>query len=216
MKVKEAVKNLIIFGFVLLLFACGGGKGKVAFDDFSADVESLVVSTNVAVMEGTGPYENIGEATAELMSWLQQRNVPIAGRPFAIYYNDPTEEPLESLSWAVCVPLITNANVDSGSGIKIVNLPRSLFAYTIHSGGYGDIAQKYDQLESWIEEHGLIIAGPALEFWLSDDDVPTESMRIKLGFIVAAAPDSIIEENENEEFEYQDEDDTTAETIPGG
>ncbi|MCX7732133.1 MAG: GyrI-like domain-containing protein [candidate division WOR-3 bacterium] len=209
------VKSLIIFVVILLLFGCGSRKEKVTSDGFSADVESLVVVNKVAVMERTGPYKNIGGAIAELMSRLQQYNVSVAGKPFAIYYNDPTEVPPESLSWAVCVPLNTNANVDSGSGIKTVNLPRSLFAYTIHSGGYAGIAQKYDQLEDWIEEHGLMITGPALEFWLSDGDVPTESMRIKLGFIVAAAPDSIIEEEETEELEYQDEDDTTAETIPG-
>ncbi|MEO0009388.1 MAG: GyrI-like domain-containing protein [candidate division WOR-3 bacterium] len=208
------VRSLIIFVVVLLLFGCGSRKEKATSDGFSADVESLVVFNKFAVMERTGPYKDIGGAIADLMSRLQQYNVPIAGKPFAIYYNDPTEVSPESLSWAVCVPLNTNANVDSGSGIKTVNLPRSLFAYTIHSGGYVDIAQKYDQLADWIEEHGLMIAGPALEFWLSDGDVPTESMRIKLGFIVAAAPE--IDEDETEELEYQEEEDTSAETIPGG
>lgn len=213
--IKNITKAAIIFINLILLFQCGGKKEEISATRFAAEVESLSERT-VASLERTGPYKNIGATLNELSARLDRENISVTGTPFIVYYNDPARVPQESLNWAVCIPVPAGVTVNPQSGIKIEKVPATLFAATIHVGGYEQIADTYDRLEDWIDEQGLMITGPAMEFFLSPDNTPSESMQIKVGFVVESVPDSIVDDGEkDEEGEYEYEEETEAEGING-
>lgn len=209
-------KNLLVLIPVLTLFSCGGGREKKTGEGLHVEVESLKVTNSVAAIDYTGSYDyhRIEAAVTELMNQLQENNLTPAGEPFVIYYNFSTDLPEESLNWTVCIPLGEGAKVSPASRIKIVNLPPALFAYTLYSGRYHDLVHVYEQLADWIDENGLIITGPALEFWPGDGEGSPESIKIKLGFIVNVAPDTLDEEIVPEGLE--DEEGASADEVTGG
>ncbi|MGB9741749.1 MAG: GyrI-like domain-containing protein [candidate division WOR-3 bacterium] len=201
----------IIFLIVLLVVQCGSDrkeKAKVAV--FGAKLETLTEKT-VASVEHTGPYEKMGAALSELSAQLAAEKINATGVPFAVYYNDPSIVSPESLSWAVCIPVAAGTTINPQSGIKIITFPQAIIASTIHTGGYNQIGETYERLIDWIDEQGLMITGPAMEFFISGKDVPVESILIKAGFVVEPAPDSAIDEDG--EFEY--EQGTEPESING-
>jgi effector-binding domain-containing protein len=201
---RKNITLIAIIALGVMLVQCGGRKEQARAPVFAGEIETLAERTVVS-LERTGSYDNIGKALEELSAQLAAEHLNPNGVPFAIYYNEPGSVPEESLSWAVCIPVESGITLSTQSPIKIVTIPEAVFASTVHTGGYEHIAENYDRLEDWIDEQGLMISGPAMEFFISNKDVPAESMRTKVGFVVEPAADSIGEGDEDYEFEEETE-----------
>lgn len=191
----------VILG-ILLVLNCGPKSGssqsaKIA-KNFVAEVATLD-SMTVASLNRTGSYSDIESALKELKSWLESNRVNPAGTPFVFYYDDLQGVPPESCNWAVCIPIPATTRSDKKTGITVSKLPAMIVAWTIHTGGYGNVQDTYDKLLEWIDEEGYEVTGPAVEFFLSHDELPEDSMVTKVGFVVQPQPASELEEEEEEE-----------------
>jgi effector-binding domain-containing protein len=200
MRINIRVVGIIFL--VLLMIQCGGKKEPAKTTAFAAELETLSEKV-IASIEHTGSYENVGVAIDELSAELAAENITPTGAPFAVYYDAPDSVQPESLKWAVGIPVAPGTTVNPQSKLKIVRFPTVIYAYTVHTGSYERIAETYEQLGDWIDEQGLMVTGPAIEFFISGNDVPVESLQVKVGFVVEPAPDSVLEDEE--EFEYEEE-----------
>lgn len=195
--IKEDMKLVVIILGVFLLLNCGPKSGKPdgskPVQEFGAQIETLD-SMTVASLNRTGPYSGIGNALKELNGWLEANNVTPAGAPFVLYYDSPQVVPAESCNWAVCIPVPQTTPSDQKAGVVVNKLPAMDIAWTIHTGGYDNVQSTYDKLLEWIDEEGYEVVGPAVEFFSTEENVPVESMKTKIGFVVQPQPDTEMEE----------------------
>ncbi|MEO0070284.1 MAG: GyrI-like domain-containing protein [candidate division WOR-3 bacterium] len=193
---NKSGKIVFVFAVVVFLISCGAKEEKAKpVEQFAVKLETLPAMT-VATLNRTGPYSEVKQAMTDLMTWLEANKVTPAGQPFTLYYDSPADVSPESCSWAVCVPVPPETKGDEKSGIDINALGPITVAFTIHTGGLEKISETYDKLTNWIDEQDLVIAGPAVEFYLSGGEVPSESIKVKAGFVVQPVPD---EEGDKEE-----------------
>jgi hypothetical protein len=70
--------------------------------------------------------------------------------------------------------------------VRPVTLPAAELAVTTHAGAYTDVAATYDELETWVTENALAVAGPLRERYLvGPRDTPdTSAWRTELGWPV--------------------------------
>lgn len=193
----DKLKLTAVVSCFFLLFNCGPKSDKPEStkpaQEFVAQIETLD-SMTVASLNRTAPYSDIGNAMNELSEWLEANKVTAAGAPFVFYYNSPQQVPAESCNWAVCIP-VPAATTSGHKGEIVVNkLPAMDIAWTIHTGGYDNVQSTYDKLLEWIDEEGYEVVGPAVEFFLTNENVPVESMKTKIGFVVQPQPDNEMEE----------------------
>lgn len=204
---KTMKLGAVILG-ILSVVNCGPKSGNCerakTAKDFVAEVATLD-SMTVASLNRTGPYSKIGSALKELKSWLDSNKVNPAGTPFVFYYDDSQCVPPESCNWAVCIPIPATALSSKKAGIIVSKLPAMSVAWTIHTGGYGNVQDTYDKLLEWIDEEGYEVTGPAVEFFLSHDEMPLDSMVTKVGFVVQPQPESELEDEEDESESVDDD-----------
>jgi effector-binding domain-containing protein len=186
----------LVLSALVILAGCGARTEKPqASEQFKAELEVLD-SMTVATLNRTGPYAGVGAAMQELMAWIEANKIATTGAPFAMFYNAPGEVPPESCSWAVCIPVPENTKPDEKSHIGVSRLPVMDVAFTLHTGSYDKIQATYERLSDWIEDEGLMISGPAIEFYLSPGNVAPESIKVKVGLVVQPLPDSVDEEEQ--------------------
>lgn len=186
---KKIGKIVFAFAAVVFLISCGAKEEKAkVVEQFAVEVETLAAMT-IATLDRTGPYSGVKQAMTDLMTWLEANKVTPVGPPFALYYDSPADVDPESCSWAVCVPVPPETKADNKSGVNITTLGPVTVAFTFHTGGFEKISETYDKLTDWIDEQDLMIAGPAVELYLTGGDVPAESIKVKAGFIVQPVPD---------------------------
>ncbi len=146
--------------------------------------------------------QRLGGALKELQDWLKTNNLSPSGVPFAFYYpEDSTSVSSGSASWAVCIPISAGSPVVEKSDVVIKKLEPMEVAVAIHNGGFDKIGLTYEKLENWIDAQGLEVVGPSLEFFISDSTTPVDSMRVKIGFVVAPISEEIEEDIELEDEE---------------
>lgn len=146
---------------------------------------ALVVSRRFAVrLSEIGGA--MGTAFGEVYGHLGAMQATGDGPPFVIYHEVPTDaDPFEI---EVCAPV--TRSVDPPTGWQVQQLPSGTFATLVHVGPYDTVASAYDSLVTWIGTHGLSIAGPPREVYLSPPQTPSEQIRTIVEFPVAkvAAP----------------------------
>jgi len=141
----------------------------------------------VAFIDMQGPYEQIPEAMGRLYGWTAQHGLQPGGMPRAVYFTPPDEITDDGPLWELQAPLAADAP-DQGpdeSGLGIKHLPGATHAVATHLGPYDTLSETYDQLGQWVVGHGLTMAGPPEEIYLSDpDEVPPEKYVTEIRFPV--------------------------------
>lgn len=199
----DVFKIVCLLGIGIAVIGCGSKSPQTAIksEDFVASVETLGAMT-VAILNRTGTYSEVGGAIKELQDWLKKNNLFPSGVPFAFYYGeDSTSVSSGSVSWAVCIPISAEVPLVEKSDVVIKKLEPMEVAVAIHNGGIDKIGLTYEKLENWIDDQGLEVVGPSLEFFISDSTTPVDSMRVKIGFVVAPVSEEIEEDIELEDEE---------------
>ena len=99
---------------------------------------------------------------ARLIAYLEDLDEDIAGPPFAIYRNLPTEELDVEMGLPVTHPVPGNEHIISKE-IAVENA-----ASTVHTGPYEEIESAYIALAEWINDNGHEPTGDSYEFYLND------------------------------------------------
>lgn len=146
---------------------------------------TLVISKLVPVrMSGIGAV--YAATFGEMYGILGARGIEEAGPPFVIYHGMPNDD--DPFEVEFCAPL--PARFEAPEGWQVQELPAGEFATLVHVGPYESVDVAYDTITKWIDEHGLSVAGPPREVYLSPPETPPDQVRTIVEFPVAqvAAP----------------------------
>ncbi len=159
-----------------------GGCGKQASRGPEVSVKR-VEGLTVAYVSHQGSYDAIPSALQEVMGWIQQKGIQVAGPPMGVFYNEPGKVAPEKLLWEIQWPIAPR----EGEGVeeKVKQTKPMEVAYTIHRGPHDQVGAAFDRLKKWIGENGYQICGPAREIWFNDPhSVPPESLKTEVQFPV--------------------------------
>jgi DNA gyrase inhibitor GyrI len=180
----------VVAGLALVAMLGCGSKApqpppKAETPAFTASV-TMLDSMTVASISKTGPHTGITQTVMDLFAWLNKAKVQPAGGPFGVYLTGP-EVPQDSAKWEVCFPVPPGTKGDKG--VMVGKMPTTQVAMTMYMGPYDKVGSTYDQLMKWIDENGYVVAGPAMEFYLSDPQkTPAESLRSNVALVVKTKP----------------------------
>jgi effector-binding domain-containing protein len=122
---------------------------------------TVVVRGKLAPDEMPGWFPRI---YAQIMAHTQSVGIYPIGPPFARYRRLNGKFEVEA---GFPVPLaVQSVGVIEGS-----TLPGGTAAATMHVGPYDMMEPAYEALEAWVAEHGVELAGPAWEVYLTDPSV---------------------------------------------
>jgi effector-binding domain-containing protein len=142
---------------------------------------ALVVSKRFPVrLSGIGGA--LGTAFGEVYGHLGAAQVTGDGPPFVIYHEMPSGDAPFDIE--VCAE-VTQA-IDPPPGWQMQELPAGTFATLVHVGPYDTISSAYGAMVAWIGDHGLAVAGPPREVYLSPPDTPPDQIRTIVEFPVAS------------------------------
>lgn len=142
-----------------------------------------VLSRRMSIgIELIGP--TLGQAFAEAYAIIGAARAETAGPPFVIYHSMP--EAGQPMDIEICAPV--SGTLESRDQWKLVDLPAGMFASRKHVGPYDTVEATYIALTAWIPEHGLAIAGPPREVYLSEPTTPPEQTETIVEFPVTKVP----------------------------
>lgn len=114
-----------------------------------------------APVQAVGPAVQAGFAA--LYSRLSATNGQPAGPPFLVASEMPEDGYLEMEIGAPCLE-----PPEPGDGFESRTLPGGRVAVTVYRGPYDALGEIYAKLAEWIASHGLTMAGPPREVYLSE------------------------------------------------
>lgn len=120
----------------------------------------------------TGPYTEIENVIGKLMNATQSHNIFPAGPMIGVYYNSPEEVRPEELEWEIGFPISAQVNV--GTPLKKKQWTFTSVVSAVHKGAYEETGKTITRMFHWMQEKGLIQAGPVLEKYLT---LPTPETR---------------------------------------
>ena len=142
-----------------------------------------VVSKRVSVaIELIGP--TLGQAFGEVYALIGAAEAEAAGPPFVICHSMPT--PGQPMDIEICAPV--GGSLEPHDPWRLVDLPAGTFASRKHVGPCDTVEAAYIALTTWIPEHGLTIAGPPREVYLSEPSTPPERVETIVEFPVMRVP----------------------------
>lgn len=113
-----------------------------------------------------GDYGDAVRYVAELMQHLESQGVRPAGPPFALFYDDPLEVPVEGRRYRVGVPVDGVASVTAPLGFSVI--PSRNLIYSRVSGAYPDADQAYPQMFQYMRDRSWVLDGPIRQILLVD------------------------------------------------
>jgi AraC family transcriptional regulator len=125
-----------------------------------------VEPTQVATINHIGPFGEVGKLYEEIVKWLRQKQLRIAGPPFGWFYDNPQEVPAGKLRSEVGFPFKGEARSEGKIGIK--GIPSQEVLSTIHKGPYREVGPAYALLFQYARENSYIPQGCPMEIYLND------------------------------------------------
>jgi effector-binding domain-containing protein len=128
----------------------------------------------------------IASSFQEVYGGPAARGITPAGPPFVVYHGTPLGgTPFEI---EICAPVGPAAGAPAGWQVQ--ELPAGSFATLLHVGPYETLGTAYTAIETWIRGHGLTVAGPPRETYLSEPGTPPEAVQTLIEFpiVEVAAP----------------------------
>lgn len=148
------------------------------------DREPVLVLSKIEEVHLSQIGRVIGVGLGEAYGYLGARRVVATAEPFVVYHGmpGPTDLPFEV---ELCVPI--PREIEPPTGWTCRTLPGGSFASVVHIGSYDTIGAAYDILEDWVSTHGLTLAGPPREVYLSEPSTPAAEIRTVVEFPVERA-----------------------------
>lgn len=113
-----------------------------------------------------GDYDDAVRYVGTLMQHLETQGIRPTGPPFALYFDDPLQTPVESRRFHVAVPVDGVASVTSPLGFSV--LPTRNLIYSRVSGSYPDADQAYPQMFQYLRDRSWVLDGPIRQILLVD------------------------------------------------
>ena len=126
----------------------------------------------------------LSQAFGEVYAVIGAAGVGTAGPPFVIYHSIPV--PGQPLDIEVCAPVA--GTIEPREPWRLEELPAGTFASRIHVGPYDTVGATYQAVSDWIAAHGLAVAGPPREVYLSPPSTPPEQTQTVIEFPVSKMP----------------------------
>ena len=123
----------------------------------------------VASVEWKGAYSQIGGAMRELKNWIDSKGIEQSGYPFCLYYDNPSETPVEELRSEACIPV--TAPFQPSGKFKLKSFEEAEVAETKHEGPPENFGMTYGPFLEGLLNSGYMIVGPAREFYMTVSDV---------------------------------------------
>lgn len=188
----KALRCCLAAMLLAALVGCGGQEPAQPAATETPAFEAAVrvfEPVQAAYVEVTGPVAMMGEAMGRLMAWSAEKQVQAAGVPFAVYLTSPAEVTPEAMQYQVCLPVPAGTAADSAAGVAVKEFGGMELAVARHVGPFATIESTYVGLEQWIDAHDYVVAGPAVEFYLSDPQATEpDSLVTEVGFVVKPMP----------------------------
>jgi DNA-binding transcriptional MerR regulator len=122
------------------------------------DVVCVAARTSLATI-----VQTIGECFGELMGYVQEHGLQMAGPPF-IAYPDRIHE--EEGTIECCFPIAGAA--EPQGRVEPRHYAGGPVAWTRHVGPYDQVGAAYAALDAWVAENERQVAGPPREVYLND------------------------------------------------
>jgi effector-binding domain-containing protein len=115
-------------------------------------------------LEALGSYTGVGKLLEETYAKLVEADLEASGPPFALFYDDPGEVPVERLRMRACFPVARGSSV--APPLMSATLPSTTVVYAFIGGPYPEVPRAYPRLFAFMEELGWVLDGPIREVYL--------------------------------------------------
>jgi len=122
-------------------------------------------------LELTGSYALTGRSLPEVHKLLLEQGLVASGPPFALFFDDPGEVPVDRLRARIGFPVETQAAVREPLRCDV--LPSATVAYAIAGGAYPEVPRCYPGLLAYVRKMHWVVGGPIREIYL----VPPSSVK---------------------------------------
>ena len=113
-----------------------------------------------------GDYADAVRYVGTLMQHLESQGIRSSGPPFALYFDDPLEVPVEERRFQVAVPVEGMTAVTAPLGFSV--LPTRNLLYSRVSGAYPDVDQAYPQMFQYMRDRSWVLDGPIRQILMID------------------------------------------------
>jgi effector-binding domain-containing protein len=114
----------------------------------------------------TGSYARTGEALGRAHGMLLEQGIEPSGPPFALFYDDPGQVPVESLRARACFPV--DLAITPKAELRFDVLESTTVVYAYVSGPYPEVPRSYPGLFEYMRGLGWQENGPIRETYLVD------------------------------------------------
>jgi AraC family transcriptional regulator len=115
-------------------------------------------------VEGSGSYTRVGDHLAQVVALATEQGLEVTGPPFALYYDDPGQVPVEQLRLRACLPVDGPIGHREPLGYDVLESTTVVYAFI--AGPYPDVPRAYPALFGYMSELGWVEAGPVRESYL--------------------------------------------------
>ena len=139
-----------------------GGPGVHGYE---VEVQEIEHQPTVSI-SGSAPAEGVGALLARMLSevsaFIDVRGVLPAGPPFSIYHDLSPQATRIECGVPLAEPLASSGSVVASE------LPGGRAVVTWHRGPYESLSDTYRVLERWMQENGVMPAGPPRAVYWTD------------------------------------------------
>jgi effector-binding domain-containing protein len=159
-------KTFSILMLLFLLFASAALAARAPGAAQALDIKAKEVSPfSYCCITHKGPFTEIENVIGRLMQATQSQNIFPTGAMIGVYYNSPDEVKPENLEWEMGFPISAQVNIPAP-------LKKKRWTYTavvsaVHKGAYEETGKTIAKMSEWMQEKGLVQAGPLLERYLT-------------------------------------------------
>lgn len=133
------------------------------FGDVQASWKQRIAQPYV-FLEALGSYTQVGQHLGELVRMATEQGLEISGPPFALYYDDPGQVPVEALRLRACLPV--TGPIGYRAPLRYDVLESTTVVYAFASGPYPEVPRIYPALFRYLAELGWRENGPIRESYL--------------------------------------------------
>lgn len=148
----------------------------------------LLPEWTVASITGTGDEAAAVSSLYRVIRWMSAQALPMVGRPFVVWYDEPGQVVPESLRYMVGVPIPDRVGGAAEEGIVVKPWGGFRVAAAGHVGPRDRLDAVRVRIREWTEAGGWEIAGSAAEFFFDlPGQVPDDSLRVEVAYPVREA-----------------------------
>ncbi|WP_303923167.1 GyrI-like domain-containing protein [Draconibacterium sediminis] len=119
-----------------------------------------------ACIRATVPFievsRDMSEMYSEISKFLAQKEIEMAGMPFALYHLMDEE----NIDLECGIPI--DADVEGNKLVKVAVFPATTCACLDFYGDYSNLQEGHEAVQKWLEAHGFNLASAPLEIYLTD------------------------------------------------